>query len=217
MKLAALPPLFFFVVACGGEAAVDHPSTTPWIEPPSGAKDVASGSDLEKFFPMKDGIVYAYATLNEMNEQGALMARVHRVDATHGELVYPNGTKRFSYLPDGIQVELRTGPRYVLKAPLVSSNTWIGEHDGRSRVIAVNAQVETPAGKFNGCVQTLEERLGDAPVRYATTFCPDVGVVVIEAATGANLERAELKSFGEPEAVGPDGVTQMKVTPTPGP
>jgi hypothetical protein len=213
LRHAAIASSLFAFAACGAGDEVNHPTTTLWIEPAAGAQNVSSSSPFEKFFPLVDGNVYAYQTLNEMNATGALMARVHRTDATHGELQYPNGSKRFSIVPDGITVELPSGTRYVLRAPLQEGTSWQGEHDGRSRILKVNAEIETLAGKFSGCVQTLEERLGDTPVRYATTFCPGVGVVLVEAATGVNLERAELKSYGEPQAVGPDGVTKMKVMP----
>jgi hypothetical protein len=44
----------------------------------------------------------------------------------------------------------------------------------------------------------------------ATTFCPDVGIVLLEAASGAAIERAELKSYGPPVEIGPDGLSVTK-------
>ena len=49
---------------------------------------------------------------------------------------------------------------FVLKEPLEVGTTWPGEHGGKARIIAVNVTIEVPAGRFSGCVQTLEERLG---------------------------------------------------------
>src|SRR6202012_5498735 len=105
-------------------------------------------------------------------------------------------SKKFSYTAEGVTIESRIGTSFVLKAPLVPGTTWRGEHGGNVKIIGVDKIADVPAGKFTGCVQTLEERLGDAPVRFATTFCPTVGIVILEAAPGANLERAELKSYG---------------------
>jgi hypothetical protein len=200
------------LVGCGGDGNRE-PSSTPWSTAPSGVRDVSSNTQSERFFPMIDGHIYFYETLNEMNEKGLLVARVRRSDATHGELLYPSGSKRFEYAADGIRVNVGGDTRYVLKAPFEKTTTWVGEHGGKSRINEVNLSVTVEAGHFEGCIQTLEERLGDAPVRYATTFCPTVGVVAIEAATGANLERAELKSFGEPPPVGPDGLSTIKGPP----
>jgi hypothetical protein len=77
-------------------------------------------------------------------------------------------------------------------------------------VIRVNAVVEVPAGRYDDCVQTLERRGGDRPLSVATTFCPEVGIVLLEAASGAAMERAELKSYGPPVEIGPDGVQRVK-------
>jgi hypothetical protein len=168
-------------------------------------KNVSSGASVERFFPLVDGQIYQYATSNELNDRGLLIARVFRSDPGHGELRYPSGkVKRFEYGPDG--VKLMPSGAYILKAPLDPSATWRGENGGQTSVLSMNATVEVPAGTFTGCVQTMEERRGDRPVRFATTFCPDVGIVLLEAASGANLERAELKSYAAALEMKPDGV-----------
>jgi hypothetical protein len=189
---------------CGASGA----SSTAITEPPTGMKDAVSGTKVERFFPLVDGKVYQYTTQNEMGEEGLLIARVFRADGTHGELRYPSGrVKRFEYAEDGVKIT--PSGSYVLKAPLDATSTWRGENGGKTRILALNASVDVKAGHFAGCVQTLEERGGDQPVRYATTFCPDVGIVLLEAASGANLERAELKSYGAPTEVGPDGLRRL--------
>jgi hypothetical protein len=198
------------IAGCGG---ANDPANSAWIAPTGGQKNVSSGSALELYFPLVDGNVYFYATQNEMGEPGLLVARVYRADATHGELRFPSGSKRFEFTSDGVLYQSRLGTTYVLKAPLEVGTTWRGEHGGQTRILATKVNVDVPAGKFTGCIQTIEERLGDAPVKYATTFCPTVGVVVLEAASGANLERAELKSYGAPNDLGPDGTTKFRVNP----
>jgi len=84
---------------------------------------------------------------------------------------------------------------YVLKLPLLEGTSWRGEHGGQSRILKVDLAFDTGAGHHEGCVQTMEERLGDRPTRYSTIFCPEIGVVQVEVATGANFERATLKSY----------------------
>jgi hypothetical protein len=162
-----------------------------------------------------DGHVYHYTTANEMGEEGLLVARVHRSGAREGELRFPAGTKRFEYTPEG--VVLSGQGAFVLKEPIALGTSWRGEHGGEARVSAVDVTVEVPAGRFSGCVQTMEERLGDQPVRYVATFCPEVGVVLLEAASRSSYERAELKSYGPPVQIGPDGLERMPVTPSPPP
>lgn len=166
----------------------------------------ATGSPLEKFFPLVDGNQFTYATARDDGDRGMLLVHAHRIDATHGELRTPGGrTRRFAYMAEGIGLEERSV--YVLKEPLTVGNTWTGEHGGRCRIAAIDVTVDVPAGRFVGCVETLEERLGDAPIRYRTTFCPDVGVTVLDVESGAQHERAELRSFGPPVDLGADGVS----------
>ncbi|MFT3773502.1 MAG: hypothetical protein QM820_49630 [Minicystis sp.] len=201
------PLLAIALAACsGGPTPV---ASSPWLAPSEGQKDVASGTSLERFFPLVDGMVYTYKTVNEVGEEGFLIARVYRSDPQHGELRFPTGSKRFEFARDGVILKGRGGDSYVLKAPLEVGTTWVGEHGGKTRVLSVTATVDTPAGHHEGCVQTLEERLGDAPVRYATTFCPAVGVVNLEVATGANYERAELKTYAPPMRMRPDGTDRL--------
>jgi hypothetical protein len=195
------------LVACGAEPP--PPAASPWLLPSEGQKDVASGTPLERYFPLVDGMVYTYKTLNEVGEEGLLVTRVYRTDPKHGELRFGVGSKTFEYVPDGVVLKDKGGEAYVLKAPLEVGKTWRGEHGGNTRVLSVTASADTPAGHYESCVQTLEERMGDRPVRYATVFCPNVGVVSLEVATGANYEHAELKTYAPPMRIKADGTERL--------
>jgi hypothetical protein len=210
MRGPAFCALALSLAACA-ESQQAKVAASPWLAPGEGVQQASSGSKFERYFPLVDGMVYNYATLNEVGDQGMLVARVHRVDATHGELRFPRGTKRFEYAPDGVVLHAAGGATYVLKAPLEVGASWRGEHGGTTRVVRLDAEADTPAGRFGGCIVTLEERGGDRPMRIGTTFCPEVGVVQLEAAAGANLERAVLKSYASPLKLGPDGVDRVQV------
>jgi hypothetical protein len=206
-SLPALAIVLGLTACAGGPPPA---ASSPWLVPSEGQKDVASGTALERFFPLVDGMVYTYRTQNEVGEEGLLVARVFRADPHHGELRFPTGSKTFEYAPDGVVLRARGGEAvYVLKAPVQVGATWRGEHGGETKVLSVTASVDTPAGHYESCVQTMEQRLGDRPVRYATTFCPDVGVVSLEAATGANYEQAQLKTYAPPMRMKSDGVDRM--------
>jgi hypothetical protein len=202
------------LVACSGS-----PTGPPaWLAPTGeGRKDVASGSPLERFFPLVDGNVYHYVTENLSGEPGMLVARAVRTSADSGELRFPKGTKRFSFVKDGVVLELLAGPIYLLKEPVAVGTSWRGEHGGTTRILSTNASIDVPAGHYDGCVQTLEERGGDEPVRFATTYCPAVGVVLLEAGGGGAFERAALSSYGAPTPMKADGLERFQVTPTPEP
>ena len=166
---ALLVGLFLVTAGCSGSTG---PASTPWTAPPSGMQGVKSGSDVERFFPLVDGQIYQYATTNELNDEGLLVARVFRSDPSHGELRYPSGrVKSFEFGPEG--VKLVPSGAFVLKAPLQPSTTWRGENGGKTTIVAVNVPADVKAGHYEQCLQTLEERGGDQPIRLGTTFCPD--------------------------------------------
>lgn len=190
---------------CGAGEPSRAPEPTPF-EARRAGPDVSSGSPIEAYFPLVDGYIYSYATMNEAGEPGVIIAGVARMSALQGELRFPTGAKRFAYTPEGV-ISASSGA-FVLKEPLAVGATFRGEHGGVTRIAAIDASADVPAGRFTGCVQTIEERLGDRPVRYATTFCPNVGVVVLEATSGLNLERAELKSYAPAVRIGPDGLVR---------
>jgi hypothetical protein len=186
------------------------PADTPVNEPVVPLRDFSSGTQLEQLFPLQDRHIYSYVTESDQG-QGMLTATVSRPGAAGGDLRMGGNTKSFKYAGDGV-VLVRGGsaPVYVLKQPITVGTSWRGEHGGTVKIITVNAIIDVPAGHFSGCVQTLEERGGDRPLRVATTFCPDVGIVLLEAASGAAIERAELKSYGPPVEIGPDGLSVTK-------
>jgi hypothetical protein len=203
--------------AVGALAGCSGSSSAPaaWLAPNSeGQKDVSSGTALERFFPLVDGMVYHYATESMGGERGFLVARVVRTSAGGGELRFPKGRKRISFARDGVVLERLEGPVHLLKEPIAVGASFRGEH-GMTRILAINASIDVPAGHYDGCIQTLEERGGDTPVRFATTYCPGVGIVLLEAGGGGAVERASLTSYGPPTEMKPDGLDHFKVTPPP--
>lgn len=127
-----------------------------------------------------------------------LVARVHRTDATHGELRMSNATKRFVLDADGVRYD--TGA-FLLRAPLDVGTSWPGEHGGTTRIAAVDAEVKVPAGQYAACVRTIEEGGRPPNVKYTTTYCPGVGMVLLEVAAPGAEASAELKSYAPPVIV----------------
>lgn len=149
---------------------------------------------VEQYFPLEEGKIYSYAT-NEGGETGILTARVHRTDASHGELRLSNSTKRFVLSPDAVAYD---DGRFILKAPLDVGASWPGEHGGTTKVTSTDASVKVPAGSYSGCVQTVEEGGRPPGSRYTTTYCPGIGMVLLEVAAAGGEAKAELKSYGAP-------------------
>ena len=178
--------LLFACAACGpGE------DTKP---PPNVPKALPVGS-VEHFFPLEDGHLYNYAT-SEGPDTGMMVAKVKRTDATHGELRLSNRSDRFVYSAQGVAYE--TSGIFVLKEPLEVGTTWPGEHGGSVRIESVNADVKVPAGTYTGCVRTIEENGRMPGAKYVTSFCPGIGMVLVDITAPAGEAKIELRSYGLP-------------------
>jgi hypothetical protein len=151
-------------------------------------------SSVDTYFPLEEGRLYHYVT-TENGDTGMLVARVHRTDATHGELRLSNASKRFVYSPAGVAYD---GGAFILKGPLDVGATWPGEHGGTTKVTRTDASPKVQAGSYSGCVETVEEGGRPPGSKYVTTYCPGVGMVLLEIAVTGGEARAELKSYGMP-------------------
>ena len=144
----ALPLL----VLAGCESSSGAGQGPAWQAPIEGAKGVSSGSEAERYFPLKDGTLYHYKTESlgdAPGSQGVLIVNVHRLSATRGELRRPTGNQAFDLRPDGVATTTKAGaPAYRLKLPLDPATTWLGPHGGKARISAASASVTTPAGTF---------------------------------------------------------------------
>lgn len=173
------------VISCG--------ESKPPESPTSKAKVAATGT--ETYFPLEEGKLYNYVT-NEGGDTGMLVANVHRTDPQHGELRLSNTSKRFVFLPEGVAYD--NGGAFILKAPLDVGNQWPGEHGGTTKVTKVDASPKVIAGSYSGCVETVEEGGRPPGSRYVTTYCPGVGMVLLDVTAAGGEARAELKSYGMP-------------------
>jgi hypothetical protein len=161
---------------------------------PAAAAKVSGVSSVEPYFPLEEGRIYNYVT-TENGETGMLIAKVHRTDAAHGELRLSNATKRFVYGADSVGYD---GGATLLKGPLDVGASWPGEHGGTTRVVTTSASPKVPAGAYSACVQTIEEGGRLAGAKFATTYCPGVGMVLLEINVAGGEARAELKSYAPP-------------------
>lgn len=176
---------FLLLLSCGGTQA---PSESPV------AKTANDASAADVYFPLEDGRIYAYDT-REGGDTGMLVAKVRRADSTHGELRLSNATKRFVYERDGVRYD--TGI-YILKTPIAVGTSWPGEHGGTTSIEAIDAKVDVPAGKYGACVRTVERGGRPPGSTYASTYCPTVGMVLLEVNALGNEARAALKSYDFP-------------------
>lgn len=185
MRRDLLPLATLALAACGGSAEAV----------PSGpAAPATPAGQIERYFPIEDGKIYHYET-REGSSTGMLVAKVKRIDATHGELRMSNSTTRVTLEPGGV---MRDGGVYLLKQPLEVGTSWPGEHGGTTKIAAVDVEVDVPAGHYASCVRTVEDGGRVPGSRYESTYCPGIGLVLLVATAQGAEARAELKSYGMP-------------------
>jgi hypothetical protein len=176
------------VAACGGGGAQQGPG------PASGKAPVIS--DVQRYMPLEANTVYAFQTeIENSGEHGALMMHVDRPGPGAATLTVGGKAQRLSIVPEGIRLE--TGG-WLLKAPLREGATFKGQF-GTVKVSSTDKSVVVPAGKYAGCVETVEESVA-VQKRVTTVFCPDIGIVLLDAegtiGDDFGRERALLRSYG---------------------
>ncbi len=169
-------------------------------EPSTGVQGQGQASGVDavgRYFPLEEGKIYHYVT-RENGETGMLVAKVHRTDAAHAELRLSNATRRFVFTAAGVAYDEGA---FILKAPLDVGASWSGEHGGTTRVAKTDAWVEVPAGRYAGCVETVEEGGRPTGAIYSTTYCAGIGMVKLEVKAAGGEASAELKSYGLPAKI----------------
>lgn len=177
------------VVACG-PAQKPAPATT--------VLDDKTPSEALRYMPLEPDTVFTYDTQSEGRpEHGLLIVQVSRPREGRADLRMGSKIERLQIEADGIaQVE----GGYLLKVPFVVGSTWRSKN-GTVRVVAVDQEVNVPAGHFTGCIRTVEEsRVGGVTRSVTSVFCSHVGLVTLEVTGGTEdrpgRETATLKSFG---------------------
>jgi hypothetical protein len=162
-------------------------------------------SPVSRYLPLVDGTIWAYdAEDDETGNRGMFVTKARRLPGPRFSLTSGQSAHVIEVRSDGLAHA--DSKAYVLKAPLSAGAEWPGERGTVVRVSAVDRFVEVPAGKFVGCIETVEELravAGKEPLKRVTaTYCPDVGIVQLHAEAWQNGrhagERATLRSFGKP-------------------
>ena len=156
-------------------------------------------TELTRFVPFTNDTVLSYETyIEDTNEHGIAVFEIKRPRPELAELsIAGQVRKRYYFEPAGVR-SAQGG--YLLKSPLALNAKWTGD-DGEVTVSKVDQSIDVPAGKFSGCLETVEQaKLATATRKTTTVFCPGVGIALLqieaEEAGTSVLQRLTLKSFG---------------------
>lgn len=173
--------------ACGASGPTPGPGSAP---------PAARVSDVEHYLPLTADTVLAYETFAENSgDRGILMMQVRRPRLGMVELDVGGRVQRLALERDGVRL---VAGGWLLKAPLQPGARFKGQF-GEVEITRVDASVEVPAGRFSGCVETVEQS-ATAQRKVTTVFCPEIGITLleVEGSLGDDYgrERAALKSHG---------------------
>ncbi len=159
-----LPAVLVALCACGGA------QTGRGSGGPRGA---------EAYFPLSEGTAWSY----DVDDGVGTVLAISRVESRSGRranVVDPAGiVVPYEVRDDGI---FRPDKGvYLLREPLTRGASWSSTAGMTATITAVDRVVETPAGRFERCLEVVQEG-GEQGLRITTTYCPNVGPVKVVAA-----------------------------------
>jgi len=160
---------------------------------------------VSEVLPLETDSVLSFATRGSAGAApGLLVMQIRSPRPGLVELDVGGRIRRLELVELG--AKLMTGG-WLLRAPLLVGSRFPGE-SGPVEVTHIGLTVDVPAGRFSGCVETVE-RGSSATVR--TVFCPRIGITLFEVTTSKSgeirREQAELSSYGPRVEVGESGLT----------
>ncbi len=154
-------------IGCGGSgAAAKAPPPSKWKGP-------------VRYYPFEPGAQWSFMVYGPPGAPGLLKVdKVIAFDGTTSVVQSGDSTLTYRVAPEGIYRE--PAHVFLLKWPIVLGDRWPGAKGSTVEVTKVDTKAEVEAGTFEGCVEVTERVGGDAAGILRTTFCPDVGPVLVE-------------------------------------
>jgi hypothetical protein len=169
--------------------------------PPKGPEKKLHQGPLH-WYPLDVGNTWSF-TVREVKGGPAILI-VTKVVAFDGQLaLLQTGTAESTLrvTPDAIVRE--PSGSVLLRVPPKLGDKWAGATGSAIEITKTDVALTTEAGRFEGCVETTELFGGDDMRITRTTFCPEVGPVMLDvrpAGLSADAvpqgETAKLRSFG---------------------
>ena len=149
-------------------------------------------SDVDRFLPLRDGVVYEYDTRSAFGRPGTMTIQIENADATHVEMAF--GGRQESLVMSAKGARFADGG-YLLKSPLSLDNSWDGRY-GVVHVVERDVEITVPAGHFVGCIRTEENNRSQTAMTTLSVYCPQVGLVLLDVKSKTTRETAVLRRFG---------------------
>lgn len=148
---------------------------------PKNQNEKGAPSRLDLLLPLKDATISQFATTADGAMPGTFVLEISRPRPELAELRIAGRVQRL--LIDAGRIRHATGGT-LLEEPLERGHSYRGSF-GTVTITKVDETITVPAGRFEHCLETVEES-EQAAKRATSTFCPHVGLVSlrVEAFSG---------------------------------
>jgi hypothetical protein len=165
------------VALTGCNRAGDNPGGPPSVAD-LGGPATGGGLEIAQYYPLAIGNTWTYS----FEFSGWKESKTVRIDAVDNGTFIDSAGARWLLDEKGLRDQ---GKRYVLKAPLATGTQWKAVVSAVSveqyEVTDTRAIVETPAGRFTGCVVVhAKNQLKPGVVQHMwSSYAPGVGLVEV--------------------------------------
>ncbi len=160
-------------------------------KPPASSPTSLVPADL---YPLQAGNAWSYDVDTGDSSTTLGTTRVEAFDGRVAEVHTGRAVVRYEVLPEGIRVPPEDA--WLLRAPLVEGATWPGRGGRTARLNSTDASIETPAGRFERCVEIIETG-GQLELEVRTVYCPQVGPVAVTSTMHSNVSDRALTVSAE--------------------
>jgi hypothetical protein len=201
LNMRSIPVILLLAVGCGSVAprvqmseAVRLTPTTlyPMNEGAQWVYDVDTGGDE----PPTLGI---FEVTEVRGDQRSIQVNLGM--DSEGTVTYGDATV-YEVTDEGVRHVASNG--WLLRAPLREGAEWEGLGGRTARVADLDVAVEVMAGNFEHCV-AIEESGGEDGRVVRTTYCPEVGPVMVESTLEAQLTLRTVSATSRLRAYDPGG------------
>jgi len=147
--------------------------------PPAKAPEAPQHAGPQHWYPLDAGNVWSFS-IREVKGGPAILV-VTKVIAFDGTLaLLQTGSAETSLRVTADSIAREPSGSVLLRTPLRLGDKWAGATGSQVEVTRLDAAVTTDAGAFKGCVEITETFAGDDARTMHTTFCPEVGPVLVD-------------------------------------
>jgi len=129
-------------------------------------------------YPLQAGNAWSYDVDTGEASTTLAVTRVAGFDGHLAEVRTGGAVVRYEVSAEGIRAPTDDG--WIIRAPVEDGATWQGRGGRIAHVISISMALETPAGRFDRCVEVLETG-GKPDLEVRTVYCPGVGPVSVRS------------------------------------